>query len=109
MAFYTNGLAINASEGLEVLSNKIGIRRTTAHCLRHSSVTFLASNGHDLQQVQKFARHSSINMTRSYFAASHLQLEQMTKTMEKLTLNSLPIKKAEMNFWDKPAGLGKSR
>lgn len=82
---------IGFSESLEVLSRKIEIRRTTAHCLRHSSLTFLASNGHDLQQVQKFARHSSINMTRSYFAASHLQLEQMTKTMEKLTLNAVPI------------------
>ena len=50
------------SENLEALSKRIDIRRTTAHCLRHSSLTFLASNAHDLQQVQKFARHSSINI-----------------------------------------------
>ncbi len=69
---------------LVILSDRLGIRRTTAHCLRHSSVTFLASNGHDLQHVQKFARHTSVNMTRAYFSASHLNMEGMAMTMEKL-------------------------
>ena len=73
----------NITKALITISKSIGIRRTTAHCLRHSSVTFLAVNGHDLQQVQKFARHSSVNMTRAYFEASHLSLESMAQTMQK--------------------------
>lgn len=75
----------NVSKTLINLSQKLGIRRTTAHCLRHSSVTFLAVNGHDLQQVQKFARHSSVNMTRAYFEASYLGLESMAQTMQKFS------------------------
>ncbi|MES2615579.1 MAG: site-specific integrase, partial [Bdellovibrionota bacterium] len=80
----------NITKALIDLSKKIGIRRTTAHCLRHSSVTFLAVNGHDLQQVQKFARHSSVNMTRAYFEASYLGLESMAQTMQKFSFQGVP-------------------
>lgn len=78
------------SKSLFVLSKSLKIRETTAHCLRHSSVTFLASNGHDLQQVQKFARHSSVNMTRAYFSASHLGLDEMARTIDKMLLPTTP-------------------
>ena len=81
----------NITKSLIALSKSIGIRRTTAHCLRHSSVTFLAVNGHDLQQVQKFARHSSVNMTRAYFEASHLSLESMAQTMQKFSSQGIPV------------------
>lgn len=64
-------------------SKQIGIRKTTAHCLRHSYVTFLATNGHNLQQVQKAARHSSVKMTTAYFSASQLGLDEIANTMEK--------------------------
>ena len=80
----------NITKILVDLSKKIGIRRTTAHCLRHSSVTFLAVNGHDLQQVQKFARHSSVNMTRAYFESSYLGLESMAQTMQKFSAQGGP-------------------
>ncbi|MES2615781.1 MAG: tyrosine-type recombinase/integrase [Bdellovibrionota bacterium] len=80
----------NLTETLIALSRRIGIRKTTAHCLRHSSVTFLATNGHDLQQVQKFARHSSVNMTRAYFEASYLGLESMAQTMQKFSFQGVP-------------------
>ncbi len=47
-------------------------------------MTFLASNSHDLQQVQKFACHSSVNMTRAYFSASYLGTDEMSKTIDKM-------------------------
>ena len=69
-------------------SMQIGIRKTTAHCLRHSYVTFLATHGHNLQQVQKAARHSSVKMTTAYFSASQLGLEDIANTMEKFLIPS---------------------
>ena len=78
------------SKSLLCLSRGLKIRETSAHCLRHSSVTFLASNGHDLQQVQKFARHSSVNMTRAYFSASHLGMDEMARTIDKMLVPSCP-------------------
>jgi len=69
-------------------SRQLGIRKTTAHCLRHSYVTYLATHGHDLQQVQKAARHSSVNMTRAYFSASQLGMENIAKTMESILIPS---------------------
>ena len=69
-------------------SKQIGIRKTTAHCLRHSYVTFLATNGHNLQQVQKAARHSSVKMTTAYFSASQLGMEEIANTMEKFLVPS---------------------
>lgn len=78
------------SKSLFKLSRSLKIRETTAHCLRHSSVTFLASNGHDLQQVQKFARHSSVNMTKAYFSASHLGMDEMARTVDKMLVPHRP-------------------
>lgn len=76
------------SRMLARISRQLGIRKTTAHCLRHSYVTFLATNGHDLQQVQKAARHTSVNMTRAYFSASQLGMENIAKTIEKILIPS---------------------
>jgi integrase len=43
--------------------HKIGIKRTTAHCLRDNFVTLLETSGHSIQQVQKMARHNTLTMT----------------------------------------------
>ena len=74
-------------------NNQIGIRKTTAHCLRHSFVTYLATHDHNLQSVQKAARHSTVSMTQAYFSASHLGLEGIAKTMEGFGLNLIPSNK----------------
>lgn len=78
------------SEALGTLSEKIGIRRTTAHCLRHSTITFLAANGHPIQEIQSLARHSSLGITSSYMNAGHLQHTSMTNSLERLTSQFIP-------------------
>lgn len=78
------------SDALASLSEKIGIERTTAHCLRHSALTYLAAQDWSMQQLQKFARHRSLNMTRAYIAVSHIHTEGMTRTMETLTSRARP-------------------
>ena len=40
--------------------------RLTAHSLRHSAITIALLNGAGLQEVQTFARHSSLNTTMIY-------------------------------------------
>jgi len=40
--------------------------RLTAHSLRHSAVTLALLDGNDLQTVQAFARHASLNTTMIY-------------------------------------------
>ncbi len=40
--------------------------RLTAHSLRHTAITQALLAGSPLQEVQQFARHSSINTTQVY-------------------------------------------
>ncbi|WEV61325.1 tyrosine-type recombinase/integrase [Streptococcaceae bacterium ESL0729] len=40
--------------------------RLTAHSLRHTAVTLALLAGHDITEVQQFARHSSLNTTMIY-------------------------------------------
>lgn len=64
------------------LSNRIGIRHTTAHCLRHSMGTYLAINNHNLQEVAKYLGHTTEKTTRVYFDPRYLGTETMAKTAE---------------------------
>lgn len=64
------------------LSDKIGIRHTTAHCLRHSMGTYLAINNHNLQEVAKYLGHTTEKTTRIYFDPRYLGTEGMAKTSE---------------------------
>lgn len=76
--------AHNFSQDLVSLCQKIGIKNTTAHCLRHSFVTLLATSGHDVQQVQRMARHSTVTMTMAYYQPSFQQLNPMIQTMDNM-------------------------
>jgi site-specific recombinase XerD len=40
--------------------------RLTSHSLRHTAITWSLQAGATLQEVQQFARHSSINTTQIY-------------------------------------------
>lgn len=66
------------------VSEKIGIRRTTAHCLRHSFVGLVANNGHEMHLAQKAAGHRDIETTRLYYNASDLPLLPVAKTLDAL-------------------------
>ncbi len=66
------------------LSMKAGIRHVSAHGLRHTTITFLASSGHSLQVVQKIARHKTADMTTAYFDATQLPVTGVTSSIDKL-------------------------
>jgi integrase len=77
--------ACNFSEKLATLSLKVGIRRTTAHCIRHSVGTILMTSGeHNVQQVQKQLGHSDPKMTFNYYDASYQSTLPMMETMNAL-------------------------
>lgn len=85
---------------LSDLSKKVGVRKTTSHCLRHSYVTFLATSGHNLQQVQLMSRHKDINATMTYYAAANQSFDPMVLTLD-AALSNLP---SHAHKWDKALG-----
>lgn len=73
------------SKKLANISERIGIRRTTAHCLRHSFITHLAMKELPLQSIQKASRHKSGNMTQAYINYAQVNLENIPNIMESFT------------------------
>lgn len=59
--------------------------RLTAHSTRHTAVTLALLNGESLEEVQQFARHSSINTTLIY---AH-NLERVKNTCEQTIANAI--------------------
>ncbi|WGL60524.1 site-specific integrase [Pigmentibacter sp. JX0631] len=64
------------------LARKANIKHVTAHGLRHTTITFLASSGHSMQVVQKIARHKTSDMTTAYFDATQLPVTGVTASIE---------------------------
>ncbi|MBX9836943.1 MAG: site-specific integrase [Silvanigrellaceae bacterium] len=71
------------SKTISSLAKKAGIKHTTAHSLRHTTITFLASAGHSMQVVQKIARHKTSEMTTAYFDATQLPIAGITSSIDK--------------------------
>lgn len=53
-------------------------KRLYPHLLRHSSLTKLVDNGHNLLKVQRFAGHTNSKSTERYYHLSNRSLEGMT-------------------------------
>lgn len=79
------------SKKLALVSERIGIRRTTAHCLRHSFITYLAMKELPLQSIQKASRHKSGNMTQAYINYAQVSLGNIPGIMEDLTSEAKAI------------------
>ena len=71
------------SKIISLLAKKAGIRHTSAHGLRHTTITFLASAGHSMQVVQKIARHRTSEMTTAYFDATQLPIAGVTSSIDR--------------------------
>jgi integrase len=71
------------SKTITSLAKKAGIRHTSAHGLRHTTITFLASAGHSMQVVQKIARHKTSDMTTAYFDATQLPIAGVTSSIDR--------------------------
>lgn len=63
--------------------NKIRTKKHVyPHLLRHTALTNLIDNGHNILQVQNFAGHSSPKSTERYYHLSDKALEGMTLTLK---------------------------
>ncbi|KAB8029883.1 tyrosine-type recombinase/integrase [Fluviispira multicolorata] len=71
------------SKVITSLAKKAGIKHTSAHSLRHTTITFLASAGHSMQVVQKIARHKTSDMTTAYFDATQLPIAGVTSSIDR--------------------------
>ena len=61
--------------------------RLSAHSLRHSAVTLSIMAGHSLDEVQAFARHSSINTTQIYSHAVNRLQSSIESDIEMMIFN----------------------
>ena len=75
------------SKQIAKIAKKNNIKSCSAHTLRHTSLTLLAIAGHATHEIQRVARHSSINMTSKYIDSAKLTtlgiLESVNKILNK--------------------------
>lgn len=72
------------SRALRRLAERVVLKNTTAHCLRHSSLSTLSDQGYDLQLLQKFAGHTTVTMTKGYVSTSRLRLNGMANSISQV-------------------------
>lgn len=71
------------SKRLGRLSDRLSIAHTTAHTLRRTALTWLASDGHSMSVVQRIARHTSVRMTEAYIDGRFVPLSGVTESISR--------------------------
>lgn len=69
------------SKRLGLLSKRLGIKHTTAHTLRRTALTWLASDGYSISVIQRIARHSTIRMTEHYIDKNQISITGVTESI----------------------------
>lgn len=67
---------------LDQVCERAGIPRCTPHQLRHTCLTELNDAGHNLRQVQEFARHENPEVTAGYTRVKDEQLEALADALD---------------------------
>jgi integrase len=69
------------SKRVRRLAEKARIRHTTAHSLRHTSITLQVIGGSSLEKVQRVARHKTMSMTSAYYDATQMPTHGVTESI----------------------------